>query len=325
MKKLIRLLCMLVVVLLFCSTIPMANAAAIQDPFEMPDHIHIGGCERICEESERNKYTTTFSLQCGCGLEMGTINTCEPVCNHDFEAKHKGKTFESDVCKYCGYLRLHMAMNTMPFVTRKEDVAAHSEPYEAAEVVNTISEAGTQIEVAGRVRNKYNNLWLLLTDGSYIWAGNTAFDFDSALDYTLWYTLSANGAGEDFTVIDWFASMYSGFKTGGELDYKQSDLLGLNTYDYYVLLDGEIQNERLTGEMIGNINYGYAMAAAGFSKPDTMQIGGLGGTLSSNVFEFFTSSDVKMCIYGFVPACDDLDDLIAVGRGWNYYNTARWR
>lgn len=318
-------MCLVLIMVLMLSHTLTASAAEVTNPFELPDHIHIGGCEFICEESERNEHSTTLSIECGCGESLGSLNMCEEVqCNHNFETTYKGKTFESDVCNLCGFLRLHVAPSTMPFVTRKENVATHTEPYEDAPIIETIPNIETSLSVVARVRNVYNNVWLMLSDGSYVWAGNTAFDFDTALSYTLWYTFSAGGAEEEFTVIDWFGSMAIGFMPGGTFDYKLTNMLGSNTYKYYVLLNGEFQTERFTGETIGNINYGYAMAAAGFSKTQAAQVGNLGVTIASHPFELL-SLENNLCYIGFTPMCDDANDLIALNRGWNYYNTGRWK
>lgn len=319
-KKLYRVFSALMMLVLFLPIIPHARAAEFENPFEIPGHVHIGGCEFICNESEKNNASTTLSIRCQCGEDIAELNMCPATCAHNFETSYKEKTFESDVCNICGYLRLHISPVTMPFVTRKKCVESHTQPYEDSPIVNTYDGVGTNLSVVARIRNIYNNLWLELADGSFVWAGNTAFDFDTALDYTQYYTWTAGGSEDDFTVIDWFGSMVVGFKSGGTFDYKINNMLGASSYKYYVLLDGEIQEERFTGETIGNINYGYAMASAGISKPDSFKFGKIG----AEPLSLFTI-DGAMCFDGFLPLCDDANDLAAITRGWNYFNNGSWR
>jgi len=322
-KTVISFISIVLAITIFVSMGIDVSAMTDETPFKMPTHLHIGDCSTVCEIEKNGTVVTTYKTICNCGYEMGDFNMCEPVCDHNFETSYRGKTFESDVCGLCGYLRLHKSTETMLFVTRKNKVDSHSQPYEASEVQSTYNEEGTSVSIIGRVRNKYNNLWLLLSDGSYVWADNLAFDLDSTMAYSGQYIRSTIMRSDKNQTESFISAMISSFKSGGKFDFKKTNMLGANTYNYYILVGGEVQKERLTGEDIGNINYGFVAAAFGLGRDNAIKLGGLGAMITAKDIGKLISNGTK-CVVDDIYACDDENDITAVKRGWNYYKTGKW-
>lgn len=98
---------------------------------------------------------------------------------------------------------------------------------------------------------------------------------------------------------------YNLVKTGGPWDYKQD--LGYNTV-YRCVIDSYIYY--LTGEQIGNINYGYAGSPV-FSKNVLCYGGGFANILSDG------SVDWSLMDSYF----DDPNDIVEIERGIDYYRT----
>ena len=216
-------------------------------------------------------------------LFQTTVYAAGRACkDHDYDTSYDGKEFVSDICQICGYMRVHKTPYALPFITRANNVVARKAPRKASKVVKTYADFGTELRVVGRIRNEYNNLWLLLSDGTYIFADNTAFSFDSIakeavssvnlfagpnslcyVTYSPKYGLTAQCTP---SVLGIYGSMFVHFMPGGTFDLKRSDILGSNTYDYYVYADGGIIDKRYTGEELGNILYGYACKNEGISQ-----------------------------------------------------------
>lgn len=247
---------------------------------------------------------------------------------HNYSRTYDDKTFESDICNQCGFVRVHYTPYALPFVTRNEGIVAREAPRQAANVVKSYDSAGTGIQVVGRVRNEYNNLWLLLSDGSYTFADNAAFDFDAMaryaassvnalagpracyMTYSPWEGLKASCTP---STIGIYGSMFSHFQPGGAFDLKQPDKLGLNTYDYYVYANGGLQDERYTGEKLGNILYGYMARKVGISERNAIRYAGLADRPQFG--------DTLACFFlGDLSRCDDEEDIDMIKLGWNRFS-----
>lgn len=60
------------------------------------------------------------------------------------------------------------------------------------------------------------------------------------------------------------------FRPGGSYDMKKNELLG-NSYFYKIFVSGKVLSEQYSGEQIGNMMYGYASAAKGYSYYDAVK------------------------------------------------------
>lgn len=322
MKRLIiRSLCIYMAIIGLVGVCSPASASSFNQTFVPNTHLHHGVCQVICSDTATGR-SLTYRTICDCGVDMGSFNMCEAICNHNFERTYKGNKFESDECSICGFLRIHSAPEAMLFLVRKASVNIRSKPYESADAVRVANE-GERINVIGRVRNKYNNLWLMLDDGTYVWAENVAFDLDS----TLVYACGTVGILGDWNNGDpsasWLSNYFTSFMTGGRFDFKHINMLGVNSFDYFVYANGKVQEERMTGEMIGNFVYGFTSAFSGMSTDITIQLGGLGGMLTSKGI-LSNLSAIAQCATGNLATCDAPNDINEVLRGWDYFQSGKW-
>lgn len=271
------------------------------------------------------------------------LSLCFPVtasaagredCDHEYNRIYNDVPFISDVCTKCGFMRLHKTPYPLPFITRVGDVTAREAPTKFSNAVRDYS-FGETLQVTGRIRNEYNNLWLQLSDGSYLYSENTAFDFDAmaaraassvyalagpnacTLTYSPWDGLQAQCAPSTLGV---YGSMYFFFRPGGDFDLKEIDKLGLDTYLYHVFVNGEILEERYTGEKLGNILYGYMSRRVGISLKDTIRFAGLADRPQQ-------LGDTLACFFlNDLSRCDDEDDLQIIELGWSdFYQQNRRR
>lgn len=243
-------------------------------------------------------------------------------CEHNFDRGFESKN-ESDICTKCGAIRPNIdAPYELPFITREDTVVARKEPRQSSDVVNTY-ELGTKIKVVARIRNEYDNMWLKLSDGSYMFSDRAAFDYDSmssvALDNvyqtaflmclpndTLWMDF---GLERPPCMAGMLSSMLTHFREDGPYDLKRRDILGLSS-DYYIYAKGKFLDERYTGHDLGNILYGYVCRDVGISLKDAIKYAGLAEGLGP--------SDTAVCLFlNDLSRCDDEDDIEMITFGWN--------
>lgn len=229
---------------------------------------------------------------------------------------------ETDVCKDCGYLNVHTATHDMYFVTVRDHVVARKEPRASAKVTQTFVKKFTPLIVVGRIRNEKDNLWLKLSNGSFIFADRVAFDFDSTADEAykkvsdnifcepIFHKTPLGGIG---CAPGNYALMFRNFRPGGTYDLKISELLGLNTYDYQVFYDQKLLASTYSGEQLGNILYGTVCNLMGYSKEEAIKYAGL--TNLSHPSEF-----VGCFFLGRLEDCDDEADIVDIQAGWDYAN-----
>lgn len=259
-----------------------------------------------------------------CILRPATAYAEECEHNYDwgFESGNK-----SDICTKCGAIRPDIdAPYELPFITREDNVVAREEPRESSAEVKTY-ELGTRIKVVARIRNEHDNMWLKLSDGSYMFSERAAFDFDSMASFAMdsvyqpvnlvcFPTISFwNGLGLQCSpsVVETLGSMLDHFKPNGTFDLKLRNRLGLNSYIYYVYANGVFLDERYTGEDLGNILYGYACRNVGISLNDAIKFAGLAD--NSNQL------DTAACLFlNDLPRCDDKDDIEMIKLGWNCFS-----
>lgn len=266
-----------------------------------------------------------------CIMRPATVYAEE--CEHNFDWGFESGN-KSDICAKCGAIRPDIdAPYELPFITREDSVVARKEPRQSSDVVNTY-ELGTRIKVVARLRNEHDNMWLKLSDGSYMFSERAAFDFDSMASFAMdsvyqsvnivcYPTISFwNGLGLSCSpsVVGTLNSMLNHFKPNGTSDLKLRNQLGLNSYDYYVYANGMFLDERYTGEDLGNILYGYACGNVGISLKDAIKFAGLAD--NSNPL------DTAVCLFlNDLPKCDDKDDIDMIILGWNcfsYGNGGGW-
>lgn len=257
---------------------------------------------------------------------MGPTTVYAEECDHNFDWGFESGN-ESDICTKCGAIRPDIdAPYELPFITREDTVVARKEPRQSSDVVNTY-ELGTRIKVVARLRNEHDNMWLKLSDGSYMFSERAAFDFDSMASFAMYSvyqpvsivcypTISFwNGLGLECSPsqVEMPGSMLIHFKPNGTFDLKLRDRLGANSYDYYVYANSVFLDERYTGEDIGNILYGYACRNVGISLNDAIRFGGLAET--SNQL------DTAACLFlNDLPRCDDKNDIDMIKLGWNFFS-----
>lgn len=253
---------------------------------------------------------------------MGSTKTYAAGCNHNFDWG-----FDSDICQNCGAIRSGInAPFELPFIIREDTVVARKAPRQSSAVVKTYKK-GTRIKVVARIRNESNNMWLKLSDGSYMFADRAAFDYDSmasiALNnvYLSSYPVvclpnfnSRNGPTVHCysSISGTLFSMLGHFRPNGIFDLKQRNLLGLK-YDYYVYANGAFLNKRYTGENLGNILYGYTCRKVGISLNSAIRFAGLA--------ESSSATDTVACFFlNDLPRCDNKDDIDMIKLGWNGFS-----
>lgn len=261
-----------------------------------------------------------------------TVSARGKECSHDYNAKYNGDNFVCDICSQCGYENVHKSISNQVFVTRTDNAVSRSGPRKTAKIVNRYAKSGCEIIVVGRIRNEYNHLWLELSDGSFIYADNVAYDFSyitkeavASVEWGLKYTcnLGFSTKGGLFavcgpTAASTLASMFSHFSPWTVMPYnlKVDGLLG-NTYDYYVFLDGNVLENRYRGEQLGNILYGYVCMKEGFSFKDAVRYAGFA--------ESEGYANMISCVFwSELEKCDDPEDIDMIQLGWNYADSNKW-
>lgn len=254
---------------------------------------------------------------------IGPTKTYAAGCEHNFVQG----SIKIDVCTKCGAIRPDIdAPYELPFIIREDNVVARKAPRQNSAVVKTYK-LGTRISVVARIRNEHNNMWLKLSDGSFMFSDRAAFDFDSMASlamntvyhptpicYPTFNFWSGLGVHCSPSMAGTMGSMLIHFSEGGTFDLKQRNLLGLNTYDYYVYANGTILNETYTGEDLGNILYGYTCRNVGISIDNAIRYAGLADSDSNFI-------DTAACLFlNDQPRCDDADDIERIKLGWNHFS-----
>lgn len=167
----------------------------------------------------------------------------------------------TDYCQDCGHIEVHPCLYPLRFMT-VGTTYSYANPSKSSASELLTNSAKHNVNVTGRVRNGDGELWLLLDNGAYISADSVAFNFD-------YYAEDAVKNASNF--IENLTGMFLTFNpyTGKSYNMKIDELLG-NTYLYKLYSSGLFLPERYSGEQIGNMMYGYASAAKGFSYYEAM-------------------------------------------------------
>lgn len=204
---------------------------------------------------------------------IAATNLCVPAftASDPCNGNHSFKTYyndyiddwpQTDYCQKCGkHPRIHPCLYTLRFITMGETYS-YAEPLRSSASKLLTKSAQKSVGVTGRVRNKDGELWLCLNSGAYIPADSVAFDFDYyAADAVKNVSISFNE----------FIGMFLTFSPLVTQTYnmKNDALLGI-TYPYKMYSSERFLSERYSGEQIGNMIYGYASAAKGYSYCDAV-------------------------------------------------------
>lgn len=215
--------------------------------------------------------------------------------------KHK---YNNDVCKKCGYARVHEFKEDILFYTIKENVPVWSKPTKNSKLVREIENGDSLIEFKGLLRNQYGNIWLSTEDG-YVFIDNVYLNFESLVvrSYQQIYAL------EDESVL---VAFYDMVRPGGTADYKRWLDPSSRGISYTVSINGQLI--KITAEELGNINYGYLGKLIGFTDDVLLYAGGAVNLL--NVFKTETwdstyQESLKKCAICDTPLCDSIEKICA--------------
>lgn len=222
---------------------------------------------------------------------------------------------ESDICNSCYYERLHETNMELPFISYESSTVAKSEPRKTGAITRTLS-MDEPVKVVGRIRNEKNHVWCKTNAGDYIYVDNLVFNFDEMI--VVASQLSCSNLGlESGATLD---AMFSLFKTGGTLDFKNVNMLGGSNNYYKTLVNGEIIAS-YTGEEMGNFLYGFIAAKLGMDSEASLRIGGAGASASSG--GILNMAEAAFCLATGI-GCDSEEDQNNILRGMDYYYTGQW-
>ena len=202
---------------------------------------------------KRTSFALVFALMCVLVMCCVLPVKASAACKHEERVE--------DECVKCGDLRVWSTKSKrqLLFVARyngNDAPRSHKEGRGSSKTVNWYK-AGDRLYVVGRTRNKHGNLWLKLSDGSFIWSEYAAFDFDATVN-------EANGLVRSLIFSkEWYLYMGLAFRPDGPYDLKVINLLGNRYKEYYVYSNGIIQDRKMSGEELGNILYGCVFARSG--------------------------------------------------------------
>lgn len=216
--------------------------------------------------------------------------------------------YDTDVCSTCGDINIHWT-DDLNFITVTDNAAVRYEPRKSADVAYHLS-AGSSVTVTGRIRNESNNVWLVTSDGHYIFVNNMAFDFGTAMVQAYQLSCARFGAEEPITL----SAFYNTFANDGPFDLKDDNHLGYKS-DYHVMIGDCLLDEKFKGEELGNILYGYVASASGFDEESIIQLGGTAVALADKYL-----IGAAACVID-VDNCDSKDDISNIRKGIEYYRT----
>ena len=216
--------------------------------------------------------------------------------------------YDTDVCSVCGETNIHWT-DDLKFITVTDNAAVRYEPRKSSDIAYHLS-AGSSVTIVGRIRNESNNVWLVTSDGYYVFLDNMAFDFGTVMIQAYQLSCADSGAEEPITL----SAFYDTFANDGPFDLKDDNHLGYKS-DYSVMIGGCLLDEKFKGEELGNILYGYVASAAGFDEESIIQLGGTAVALADKDILGAAACAVD------VNNCDSKDDVSNITKGIEYYRT----
>lgn len=242
------------------------------------------------------------------------VPSADPEHDHDFTFPNSED--ECDICKVCGYLRIHKTDDPLPFRTLNDSVKTYALPQRSDSCTSEIRGQYSEITVVGRIRNQDDELWLELSNNLFVCVDDVAFDIDKYF-VILFHTFYTDRLL--LTFPSFFKStpkLISLFRPDGPYDFKKLSLLG-SKEKYSIYTKGETYYNYLSGADIGNFFFGYACACAGIGLELTVKLGYLG------VGIFPSDKDIKvpeaLQCFGDYKLCDDPDDLVSIEKGWHAF------
>lgn len=232
------------------------------------------------------------------------------------EAKSCRHKFDNDICKKCGFIRIHEFDESILFYTIKDNVPIWSKPTKNSELLKEISDKDTMIDIDGILRNQYGNIWLRVSGEGYVYVENIYLNFES-LVVCSWQRITALG---DEAAPLWFFYEVS---PDGPADYKRWLDPSSKGIIYKVKVADEFYD--MTAEELGNINYGYLGKLMGFPDDILLYAGGTLNVTGKFGFETFTNTYKALSTAGeiikecSISYCDAEDDAENVKRGIRYY------
>ncbi|MBQ8527216.1 MAG: hypothetical protein IJ429_01965 [Lachnospiraceae bacterium] len=262
-------------------------------------------------------------------------------------AKSCTHKYNNDICKNCGYVRVHEFAESILFYTAKENIPIWNMPTKKSKLVRKIANKDSMVEFNGLLRNQFGNIWLRTEDG-YVFIDNVYLNFESlvARSYQQIYAL-----GEDAVLVAFYDEVHK----HGTADYKIWLDPSSKGILYNVYIDGQFV--KMTAEQLGNINYGYLGKLVGFTDDVLLHAAGAVNLLT--VFEtnkwdttykealkqcavcdtLLCNSIEKVCALNSTPKlimadiinncsnsyCDTAEDATDVKRGITYYDTGEFK
>ncbi len=220
-----------------------------------------------------------------------------------------------DYCVSCGSYRLHDIYGNyyfLPISNSKTTVYLHPSGDTFLGFETDLSYFSANV----KTRKEAGELMLGLSTGQDHY-------FIKADELTLDFTRLANEArslAQADTLPSLIASFISCFKTNSRYDVKSPYNLG-NKDLFNVSFDGGQTIEKMYGEAIGNILYGYVSAKCGLTLENAIYFGGLERSGLIN--------DLKSFVYTItfqknLELIDDKNDIISEALGFQYAETGIW-
>lgn len=258
------------------------------------------------------------------------------------QAKSCSHNYTNDICKKCGYVRVHEFQESITFYTIKDDVPIWSLPTKNSDLVKEVSNCDQAIEINGIIRNQYGNIWLRTGDmDGYVYIENLYLNFDVLAIQNYQYIIAYDDA--EMGMLEF----YDLVKPGGTADYKHWLDPSNKGIEYTVNFNDRCC--KMTAEELGNIHYGFLGRLTGFPSEILLYAGGVvnqAGKLDFEALKKRTTEAAVKCANPDIVAfsicvittetqdiiteifnecsgsyCDNPDDAYNVQKGINYFET----
>lgn len=231
-------------------------------------------------------------------------------------ASHYENYKGTDVCDTCKHERLHVSLHDQLFVATTrftdgaENVKSYSEPRKTSKEVSTYKELD-RLTVTGRIRNELDELWLKLSNGSYINANEAAFDFEASANKAYEFVKSYSSNPDS---LEWIKGMLEAFRDYGQYDLKIPSLLGANSKtSYHIYSNKKIQNKDLGGIELGNVQYGYVCNKFMISERRAVTFVGGDHWVNGRFIK------AGQCVFSDVSYCDNQTGFDYVSLGYEVF------
>lgn len=292
----------LATVIVVCGLFPLSSKAfssnQINVDYKFGSHIHEANGGYACEreysfdsdnkkEAVKQHTVTEKEVQyCECGKYKYVLGETQFTESHSFD--------ENGTCFWCGYQRRIDFPFAIPFVACKKDVPVRAQATSKVETLYTLDKYEA-VEIVAKYRSDNGNLWLVTSDGNYIYYENMALDWNELLLNSI---MELKDADNQQVAFAWNE------REDGIWDYKV--YLGAEE-NYKVWYDNKFTT--MSGEDIGNFHYGFMGKYVGFKDNILIAAGGVVQVLTS-----WSLEDCNLDTY-----CDSPEDTKVVKKGIKYY------